>query len=292
MWSVIDSLIYSWQKKYWNWLWFLIPILGWFAFLGYLVKIVNSVMHNKETLMPKFGSFWNEFLMGVEYSIILLVWLFVISLASMVPILGWLISLLLAIWAVGAFLSFAERMKFDAGFNFVKAAVYSYGHFWQFLIWAFNVFILKIFEWAIVIILLALFFGLGLLGSFCVLCKNLFFGSIFQNHFMNVFLGTVNSFSGYSVSLLILFAIIISFVAFYFTYALTFVMGRYGQKVLRENNTFKDVIYEVKKSSEAIAKKQNVENKKTTVPKRAKKSATKKTTTKKATKKTTTKSNK
>jgi hypothetical protein len=43
--TFISGLRYPWAKpgRLWNVLWFLVPIIGWFALLGYVVRIVQAL---------------------------------------------------------------------------------------------------------------------------------------------------------------------------------------------------------------------------------------------------------
>jgi len=51
-------------KRLFYWLWVLIPVIGWLAFSGYIVRIIQFIIKGKYKEAPKFGKFWHNFVLG------------------------------------------------------------------------------------------------------------------------------------------------------------------------------------------------------------------------------------
>jgi len=65
--TIGEALKYPFAKfgRLFYWLWVLIPIIGWLAFSGYTIRIVQSIISGKYKEVPKFGNFWSNCGIGV-----------------------------------------------------------------------------------------------------------------------------------------------------------------------------------------------------------------------------------
>lgn len=70
--TIKSALKYPFAKfgRLFYWLWLLVPIIGWLAFSGYILRIVQNVISGKYKEAPKFGPFWDNCVLGL-YSLVL-----------------------------------------------------------------------------------------------------------------------------------------------------------------------------------------------------------------------------
>lgn len=82
-----------------NILWGLVPVLGFFAILAYMQKIINEIVKGKTKEVPKFGNFWQNtkagFYLFIRALPIILSVLILFFLLLFMHIFGWLMILLL-----------------------------------------------------------------------------------------------------------------------------------------------------------------------------------------------------
>ena len=95
-----EGLKYPWNKgsRLWNILWILIPILGWFAIVGYFKRIVKGLVNGQTTQLPAFGSFWENFKEGLMVSIFLIPTFVVLFLIGFIPFVGGVVGILIEVF--------------------------------------------------------------------------------------------------------------------------------------------------------------------------------------------------
>ncbi|MFC1728633.1 DUF4013 domain-containing protein [Nanoarchaeota archaeon] len=120
------GLKYPWGEasRLWNILWILLPIFGWLALVGYLKKIVRSLVKGDTKKLPKMDPFWKSFVEGVVVAVFMIPTAIALGLINAVPffgaIVGTLISIFLLPWLT---INFFEKETFNAlweikkGFN-------------------------------------------------------------------------------------------------------------------------------------------------------------------------------
>jgi len=116
----------DWKKLFYS-LWSLLPIIGWWALLGYNLDVINS-LRKKEKGLPKLN-FKKSFGEGFMYSIHLLGFFIVTSVLSYVlgyiPIIGaylsWLIGFLISLVIGLLTVHYAEERKFKNLLDYKKA---------------------------------------------------------------------------------------------------------------------------------------------------------------------------
>ncbi len=90
------GLKFPWGKpgRLWNILWVLIPILGAFALMGYIVKIVKSIIRGNTKELPEFGKFWVNFKAGIMLFLRLLPLIIILIFISIIPLIGQIAAIL------------------------------------------------------------------------------------------------------------------------------------------------------------------------------------------------------
>jgi hypothetical protein len=90
------GLIYPWNKpiRLLNILWFLIPVIGWLALVGYGANIIRSIVRGNTKELPIFGNFWENFKVGIMLFLRLIPLTIVVMALNIVPVIGQLASLL------------------------------------------------------------------------------------------------------------------------------------------------------------------------------------------------------
>jgi hypothetical protein len=100
--DIPTGLKYPWSKpgRLWNILWILIPILGLFAIIGYVQKIVRTIVGGDKKELPAFGNFWDNMKAGFWVVIKLIPLIIVLNIIKWIPILGPIAWLFLALFFV------------------------------------------------------------------------------------------------------------------------------------------------------------------------------------------------
>jgi hypothetical protein len=122
--NFIEGLKYPWKnpKRLWNILWILIPILGFFAIIGYIRKIVLELLKENKEGLPEFGDFWDNLKIGFKLFIYIIPTMVLLSLIELIPFIGspisYLISFFLLPWL---FINLYVKGEFNAIWEIRKA---------------------------------------------------------------------------------------------------------------------------------------------------------------------------
>ncbi len=142
--TIGDALKYPFArfKRLFYWLWLFIPILGWLAFSGYVLRIIQDVIKGKHRQVPKFGQFWPNCKLG------LLAWIISLVLVVIMMAVGSL-QLFMGLWGMVIYyvvviyislispimiVQLAETEDLAKGFNFVRAHKIVFKNFWPYII--------------------------------------------------------------------------------------------------------------------------------------------------------------
>jgi hypothetical protein len=142
--TIGDALKYPFArfKRLFYWLWLLIPIIGWLAFSGYILRIIQDVIKGKHRQVPKFGKFWPNCKLG------LLAWIVSIVIAVVMMLIG-LLQLVLGLWGMVIYyisviyislispimiVQLAETENLSKAFNFIRAHKIVFGNFRPYII--------------------------------------------------------------------------------------------------------------------------------------------------------------
>ncbi len=129
--EVSDGLRYPWghARRLWNILWALLPILGWLALLGYVKKITNALVKGDKAGLPEFGSFSMNMKEGFWVFVKMIPLMIVVMVVQMVPLVGWLAYMLLAIFFVPYLaIHFLVRGDFAATFDYKAVIEHVFGN--------------------------------------------------------------------------------------------------------------------------------------------------------------------
>ncbi|MBW2969286.1 DUF4013 domain-containing protein [Candidatus Woesearchaeota archaeon] len=128
-------------KRLFYWLWILIPIFGWFAFSGYIMRIIQSVIKGKYKQAPKFGKFWPNFILGIYVFILSAVIGIVIMPVSFLQFAGpfgfiayYAVIIYISFIAPIMFIQLAEKESLTHAFNVVRAHKIVFGNFKEYII--------------------------------------------------------------------------------------------------------------------------------------------------------------
>jgi hypothetical protein len=94
-----EGLKFPWgkAKRLWNILWILIPILGYFAIIGYTRKIILGLSKGNTKELPIFGNFWDNLKEGFMIFIYFIPTIIALMLIAEIPIIGEIIYWILTI---------------------------------------------------------------------------------------------------------------------------------------------------------------------------------------------------
>jgi len=94
--SLEEGLKYPWVngRKQWYALWILLPIIGWFALGGYVVRIVQAIVSGNKNGLPEWVGFWDNFKKGFRLFVLLLPIIAIIMVFSFIPYVGSLLNFL------------------------------------------------------------------------------------------------------------------------------------------------------------------------------------------------------
>jgi len=158
--KILEAIKYPFKKfpRMLNFFWSIIPVIGTFAVLGYILKIINAVRKNLKEL-PPFGSFtenlkdgFKAFIWEIGIGIPLIV---LLAVAGYIPVLSDLLVPILLILAGMTvpimFIQFAEKRDFKDGFDVKRAFQFVRNNFISELI-----LIIKLIIFAIILLIASL----------------------------------------------------------------------------------------------------------------------------------------
>ena len=119
--SVTEGLKYPWgnAKRQWNILWGLIPIYGWFALYGYMLRVIRSIVEGDTQGLPEFGSSWDNFVKGLVFVLMLIPIYFVVVLLNFIPFVGGILYFIAAIFFLPfIIIHLVVEDRFAASFDF------------------------------------------------------------------------------------------------------------------------------------------------------------------------------
>ncbi|MBD3248752.1 DUF4013 domain-containing protein [Candidatus Woesearchaeota archaeon] len=133
----VEGLKYPWgnPKKLWNILWVLVPILGIFALIGYVQKIMRSIVGGDVSGLPEFGNFMENLKNGFVLFLKMIPIMVVVVIVNMIPFIGWFAYLLITVFFLPwLMINLFVKDTLKATFEFEKAAKAVFGNFVEYII--------------------------------------------------------------------------------------------------------------------------------------------------------------
>jgi len=106
----------NWKKLFYI-LWILVPIAGFFAYTGYVLKIYESAATKKKKELPEWGSFWENMKKGFIIFVIGIIFGIICFIVNMIPLIGIFISWLISAIKPLFFTNYAVKKEFEAAFD-------------------------------------------------------------------------------------------------------------------------------------------------------------------------------
>lgn len=151
--TISETLKYPFKrfKRIWNFYWILIPIIGYFALMGYIVDILKSVFRGEEE-MPKFVGFWKNvgkgFFLFLALIIIQIVYNILIYLFRFIPVLGVILTIVLVIYLIllcpMLIMQYAITEKFKDALDIAKATRTMFIDFWAYVLVILKLFVVML----------------------------------------------------------------------------------------------------------------------------------------------------
>lgn len=122
-----DAISYPFRRfgRLFYWLWMLLPIIGWFFFYGYLIRLIRGLVKGNIKEVPEFGDFGENFKLGFFYFLYTLVISIILMIVLLIPVFGILVyifALLIFPILIIQFVMENEIGKmFEKGFDIPKA---------------------------------------------------------------------------------------------------------------------------------------------------------------------------
>jgi hypothetical protein len=175
-----EGLKFPWQKprRLWNILWVLVPIVGWFALMGYIVRIVQNLNRGNTKEIPKMDDFWDKFVLGFMTFVKMIPFMVLLGIVAwilkLVPIAGNIVYGFIALFIVPYLaLNLMVTEKFAAIWEFEKAIKTVFGNFRKYLV----ALVMTLFYCAIYILL-----SIVLVGIPCLMFGQNFYMVDFYRH--------------------------------------------------------------------------------------------------------------
>lgn len=115
-------------KRLFYWLWLIIPIFGIIVYMGYLLKLIRSVVKETDDEPPEFGKIMPNFYLGLNFLFFFVLYFIIMGLlgylTSFVPFLVWpvmLFSIYVNLIMPILYTQLAEKRKLSAGINLILA---------------------------------------------------------------------------------------------------------------------------------------------------------------------------
>ena len=141
--SIKEALKFPFRrmKGLWNFYWMLIPIVGYFAYMGFLIQVFKSVMSGREDL-PEFEGFKINMKRGFFLFIALLVvqiaYMISASILIRIPFIGWIPYTALVIYFTLLMplliAQFVQTEKIKDGLDISRATQTMFVDFWGYVI--------------------------------------------------------------------------------------------------------------------------------------------------------------
>ncbi len=137
--TIKEALKYPFQNfsRLWNFYWILIPIWGWFVVMGYIFRIVQAAQKpNPKELpgLPAIRPFTGLFTLGFKMFVFAIVLNLVVFLVMLIPYVGLLLYLIVALLSNFLMLQLAITGKLSEAFNIVKASKDLIANFGQYIL--------------------------------------------------------------------------------------------------------------------------------------------------------------
>jgi hypothetical protein len=162
-----EGLKFPWEKpkRLWNILWILVPIIGWFALMGYFVKIVQNLNRGNTKEIPKMDKFWDKFVLGFLVFVKMIPFMVLLGVVSwilqLIPVAGMVVYGFIAIFIVPYLvLNLMVTEKFSAIWEFERAVKTVFGNFRKYVI----AFLMTLFYAAIYLLLSIVLVGIPCLA--------------------------------------------------------------------------------------------------------------------------------
>lgn len=161
----------------WNILWILIPIIGWFAFFGYLIRIVKHFIKGDFSQTPEFD-FSNNlsfgFMMFFKMIPLMAAVMAINFVTGLVPFIGILVMLFVSLFIIPMlFINFFNKETVESSFELSKVRAV-FNNFDEYLIVVLKSIALQIIFFVMIIVLVGL-----PAGSFT---KNIFFANFYGKY--------------------------------------------------------------------------------------------------------------
>jgi hypothetical protein len=142
--TIGDALKYPFArfKRLFYILWLLIPILGWLAFSGYVLRIIQDILKGKQRQVPQFGKFWPNFKLGflalvvslVIAAVMMLVGLLQLVLGPWGTVIYYIVVIYVSLVSPIMIVQLAETENLSKALNVVRAHKIVFGNFWPYII--------------------------------------------------------------------------------------------------------------------------------------------------------------
>lgn len=149
--SANDALRYPFAsfKRLFNYYW-LFSIVGTFAYLGYYIRIIQSILADKDSELPAFGNFWANTKKGAKLMVLMItLFLAIAALRAIVEVsvLGFLAtaaSVYLAFIMPILLVQYAATEKFSEGCNISRASRTLCNNFWCYISVLLKIFVIEV----------------------------------------------------------------------------------------------------------------------------------------------------
>ncbi len=134
--KIKDALNYPFKKlsRIWSFYWILIPIIGFLAVTGYIVKIIQNLIAGNDKELPKWGKFGENLGKGFFLFLYALVIGVVAMVVNFIPILGQIAYLYLLLIMPMLVINYCKKEKFGDGFAFEKVTKLVFKNFWDYIL--------------------------------------------------------------------------------------------------------------------------------------------------------------
>jgi len=132
-----EGLKYPWgnAKRQWNILWALIPIIGWFALIGYCQGILRAIIAGNKTNLPEFVGFGDNFKRGFMLFVKILPLMIAYSLVYKIPVIGTTAGFIAEVFFVPYLtINLLVTGKFEESFNIKKTWNAVFNNFGEYLL--------------------------------------------------------------------------------------------------------------------------------------------------------------
>lgn len=123
--SIEEGFKYPFRKfkRLFYFYWIILPIIGWFWFSGYMLKIIQELVKGNNKELPPFGSYLENFKKGFFFFAYMILISLIIMIVGIIPIIGPILAIIFGLITPLLTIQYANKESFSDGLDIKKSLI-------------------------------------------------------------------------------------------------------------------------------------------------------------------------